>query len=305
MQNSAPTSRLTANLICSASMLIWAAGLPAADYLIPLLAAEQLTALRLGITAAVLVPFWVLREGMGVLARAHWLRGMAVGSLLGLGAWFLVIGQAIGGAVTAAVIAATLPLVGMAIEVLFDGRKMTRALVIGMALSLAGGMMALDWRAGGVSLGFGALMCFLSVVSFTIGSRLTVTAFPNHSPVGRVAVTMTGAAVIAAVVAVGQAALTRTPLVDLAPWGAKEWGAMLMYSVGGMAVSQVLWIMSVGRLGIGMSALHINTAPFYVMAILFAMGGAWIWGQAAAAALVALGVLIAQGIIPLAKAQRA
>ncbi len=285
-------------------MLIWAAGLPAADHLIPLLPAEQLTALRMSITAAALVPFWIWREGRGVLRDAQWLRGIAVGSLIGLGAWFLVAGQAIGGAVTAAVISASLPLIGMAIEVMFDGRKITRALVVGIALSLIGGMMALDWRAGGLSLGFGALLCFASVVSFTIGSRLTVTAFPHHSPIGRVAVTLTGAAIAASLVSAAQALMTATPLPNLLSWGAGDWGAMLIYSVGAMAISQVLWIISIDRLGIGMSSLHINAAPFYVMAILFALGGAWIWGQAAAAGLVALGVLIAQGIIPLPQRNR-
>ena len=299
------SSLLAANLICSASMLIWAAGLPAADHLIPLLPPEQLTALRMALTAAALVPFWALVEGRGALRGAGWLKGIAVGSLIGLGAWFLVVGQAIGGAVTAAVISATLPLVGMAIEVIFDGRKMTPALIIGIALSLAGGMMALDWQAGGLNLGFGAAMCFGSVVVFTIGSRLTVTAFPHHTPIGRTAITLTGAAIAASLVALGQTAITATALPNLAPWGAGEWGALLIYSIGAMGISQVLWIMSVGRLGIGLSSLHINAAPFYVMLILFLLGGQWLWGQAAAACLVALGVLIAQGIVPLPKLARA
>jgi drug/metabolite transporter (DMT)-like permease len=299
------SSLLVANVICSASMLIWAAGLPAADHLIPLLPPAQLTALRMSLTAAALVPFWALVEGRGALAGAGWLKGIAVGSLIGLGAWFLVVGQAIGGAVTAAVISATLPLVGMAIEVMFDGRKMTSALVLGITLSLAGGMMALDWQAGGLNLGFGAAMCFCSVIAFTIGSRLTVTAFPNHTPIGRTAITLTGAAIAASIVALGQTAITATPLPDLTPWGAGEWGALLIYSIGAMGISQVLWIMSVGRLGIGLSSLHINAAPFYVMLILFLLGGQWLWGQAAAACLVALGVLIAQGIIPLPKLARA
>lgn len=304
-QQKPQSSLLSANLICSASMLIWAAGLPAADRLIPLLPPEQLTALRMALTAAALVPFWMWREGAGVLRHSGWLRGVAVGSLIGLGAWFLVVGQAIGGAVTAAVISASLPLVGMTIEVLFDGRKMTPALIIGIALSLMGGMMALDWQAGGLSLGFGAAMCFASVVAFTIGSRLTVTAFPHHSPIGRTAVTLTGAAIAASLVAAGQMLWSGAALPDFAPWGAGDWGALLIYSIGAMGISQVLWIMSVGRLGIGLSSLHINAAPFYVMLILFLLGGQWMWGQALAACLVALGVLIAQGIVPLPKLARA
>jgi drug/metabolite transporter (DMT)-like permease len=86
---------------------------------------------------------------------------------------------------------------------------------------------------------------------------------------------------------------------SFAAWGWKEIGAILLFSVGALGISQVMWIMSVERLGFGLSALHINAAPFYVMLILFALGGLWNWPQAFAAALVGLGVLIAQGILPL------
>lgn len=297
-ETSAPNGLLAANLICMGSMLIWAAGLPAADHLIPLLPAEQLNALRMMLAAGSVVLFWLVTEGAGPLLRANWLKGVAVGSLIGLGAWFLIKGQALGGAVTAAVISSTLPVVGIALEVLLDGRKVRPALVIGLVLSLAGGVAALDLGTGGMSLGYGALLCFGSVVSFTLGSRLTVTAFPRETPIGRTAVTLTGAAVAALTVAGGQVALG-TAAPDFAGWGWAELGAILLFSVGALGISQVMWIMSVERLGIGLSALHINAAPFYVMLITFALGSPWNWTQAVAAALVGLGVLIAQGLIPL------
>jgi drug/metabolite transporter (DMT)-like permease len=81
--------------------------------------------------------------------------------------------------------------------------------------------------------------------------------------------------------------------------GLQELGALAVFAIGGLAISQVLWIMAIGSLGIAMSSLHINATPFYVMLILFAMGGAWQWTQAFAAAVVGLGVLIAQGILPI------
>lgn len=300
------SSLLTANLICMVSMLIWAAGLPAADHVIPLLPPEQLNALRMVLAAGFLVILWAAVEGFGPLARTNWLKGVAVGSLIGLGAWFLIKGQAIGGPVTAAVISSTLPVVGIALEVVLDGRKVTLALILGLILSLIGGVLALDLgtggaadaAGGGLSLAWGALLCFGSVVSFAIGSRLTVTAFPRETPLGRTAVTLTGAAIAALLVAGAQVALGGD-LPSFAAWGPKEIGAILLFSVGALGISQVMWIMSVERLGIGLSALHINAAPFYVMIILFALGGSWNWPQAFAAALVGLGVLIAQGILPL------
>ena len=293
-------SLLGANLICMASMLIWAAGLPAADFIIPLLPADQLSALRMGLAALALLPVWALMEGAGAFRRVNWLKGIAVGSLIGLGAWFLIQGQARGGAVTAAVISATLPVVGIALEVVLDGRKLSFALVLGLLLSLVGGMMALDFKGGGMSLGFGALLCFGSVVSFALGSRLTVTAFPGLSPIGRTALTISGAAIaVSTVAALGIA--SGAPLPDFSAWGWKEALALLAFSVGSLGISQLMWIMSVEKLGIGLSGLHINAAPFYVMIILFLLGGRWDWGQAAAACLVAVGVLIAQGIIPLGR----
>ena len=61
-----------------------------------------------------------------------------------------------------------------------------------------------------------------------------------------------------------------------------------------MALSQFLWIISVGRLGVAVASFHVNLAPFYVMVILVAMGGDWGWAQAIGAAVVAMGVVIAQ-----------
>lgn len=296
----APRGLVTANLICMGSMLIWAAGLPAADYLIPLLPPEQLNALRLMLAAAALVPFWALTEGVGPLLRVNWLRGIWVGSLIGLGAWLLIKGQTLGGAVTAAVISSTLPVVGIALEVALDGRRVTVPLVLGLLLALVGGVLALDFSTGGLSLGIGALLCFCSVVAFALGSRLTVTQFPDETALGRTAVTLTGAAIAAGAVALTQVA-AGGPLPDFTPWGWHEIGAILLFSVGALGISQVMWIMSVDRLGIGLSALHINAAPFYVMLILFALGAPWNWVQAGAAALVGLGVLVAQGIIPLGR----
>lgn len=293
----AKSSLLVANLICTASMLIWAAGLPAADHLIPLLAADQLTAMRMSLAALAILPLWALVEGFGPLRRVNWPKGLGVGGLLGLGAWFLVLGQARGGAVTTAVISATLPLFGIAIEVILDGRKMTRALYIGLGLSILGGFLAMDFGKGGLSLGIGALLCFLSVICYAISSRMTVTSFPNETALGRTAVTLVGAGLATSIVALGGIGFAGSSTPDFGTWSGAEWGAMAIFSVGSLAISQLLWIISVGRLGIGWSSLHINAAPFYVMLILFALGGDWDWRQVGAATLVVLGVLIAQGIL--------
>lgn len=287
---------LFANVICMASMLVWAAGLPAAELLIGKVPPLPLTAARMAMAAAVLLPLWLVLEGSTPLKSADWGKGILIGGLtIGLGAFMLVIGQSMTGPVTVAIISASMPLIGIAIEVILDGRKVTSALIVGLVLALLGGVMALGSGAASVNLGLGALFCFASVLTFTIGSRLTVTAFPALSPLGRTTLTLTGAAILTSVAALIHAATGATS-PDWALLGWPELGALAVFSIGGLAISQVLWIMAVGHLGIGLASLHINATPFYVMLILYVLGGAWSWPQAIAAAVVGLGVLIAQDL---------
>jgi drug/metabolite transporter (DMT)-like permease len=278
------------------SMLIWAMGLPAAGLLLGTVPPLPLTAARMVTAACCLLPFWLLLEGADALRKAPWWRGIGLGgSTIGLGAFLMVVGQSMTDAVTVAIISASMPVVGIAIEVLLDGRKLSRGLVIGVALSLVGGVMALDGGNQRLALGLGALMSFAAILVYTLGSRLTVTSFPDLSPLGRTTVTLAGAAV-ATTVAACAAALAGAAPPQWAALGWRELGALAIFAIGGMAISQVLWIRSVGHLGIALSSLHINATPFYVMLILFALGGAWNWTQAAAALVVGVGVFIAQGV---------
>ena len=286
-------------------MLVWALGLPAADLLIGPVPALPLTAARMGMAALCLLPLWWWIEGTQTLRAAHWGTGVLVGGLgIGIGAFMLVLGQARTNVVTVAVISAAMPVVGIAIEVLLDGRKITLALVLGVLLSLGGGIMALGGAGDGLGMGLGALLCFGSIVLYTLGSRMTVTSFPTLTPLGRTTVTLTGAALATSAAAAANALLGGAG-PDWNVLGLKELGALAVFAIGGLAISQVLWIMSIGSLGIAMSSLHINATPFYVMLILFALGGDWDWTQALAAAVVGLGVLIAQGLVPLGRHQRA
>ena len=291
-----------ANLLCMLSMLVWAVALPAADLLIASVPPLPLTAARMALASACLLPLWWWFEGGAALRNAPWGRAMLIGgSTIGGGAFLLVVGQGMTNAVTVALVSASMPLIAIAIEVVLDARRLTAALVVGVLLSLGGGAMAMSSGAGGVGLGLGALLCFLAVLLFTLGSRATVTAFALLTPLGRTTVTLTGAA-LTTCAAAGLNALLGGAAPQWAMLGLNELAALALFSIGGLAISQMLWIMSVGSLGIALSSLHINATPFYVMGTLFALGGAWNWTQAWAAAVVALGVLVAQGIVRLGPA---
>jgi drug/metabolite transporter (DMT)-like permease len=288
-----------ANLMCMMSMLVWAVGLPAADLLIGPVPPLQLTAARMVMATVCLLPVWWWLEGSAVLRAANWGRGVWIGGIsIGLGAFMLVVGQGLTDSVTVAVISAAMPVIGIGIEVVLDGKKITANLVVGTLLSLLGGLMALGGVTSGAGLGLGALLCFGAVLLFTVGSRLTVTAFPQLTALGRSTVTLTCAA-LATEVAESVSLLLGAAGPNWAVLGLKELGALALFSIGGLAISQMLWIASIGSIGIALASLHINATPFYVMIILFALGGEWRWSQALAAAIVGLGVLVAQGIIPL------
>ena len=250
-----------------------------------------------------LLPVWWLLEGGAVLRAANWGRGVWIGGVsIGLGAFMLVVGQGLTDSVTVAVISAAMPVIGIGIEVVLDGKKITPSLVLGTLLSLVGGLMALSGVRGGTGLGLGALLCFGAVLLFTVGSRLTVTAFPQLTAVGRTTVTLTGAT-LATGVAAAVSLLLGAPGPNWAVLGLKEFGALALFSIGGLAISQMLWIASIGSIGIALASLHINATPFYVMITLFVLGGDWRWSQALAAAIVGLGVLVAQGLIPLRRSR--
>ena len=115
---------------------------------------------------------------------------------------------------------------------------------------------------------------------------------------GRTAISLVGATIATVAVVVLQT-LAGVPLPSFTAWGWPEVGALLLFSVGAVGIAQWLFVKAVGRIGIGLTTLHMNATPFYVMLILFAAGGAWNWTHALAAAIVGLGVLIAQGVIAL------
>ncbi|MFD1808849.1 hypothetical protein ACFSHQ_14100 [Gemmobacter lanyuensis] len=51
------------------------------------------------------------------------------------------------------------------------------------------------------------------------------------------------------------------PGPDWAALGLPELGALLVYGLLAMAFSQILWIASIGHIGIGLGSMHINAAP--------------------------------------------
>jgi drug/metabolite transporter (DMT)-like permease len=276
-------------------MLVWAVGFPLADELLRLLPPLTVGTLRLSMAALFLLPVWLLSEGGREARHAAWGRGLIIGAIgVGLGALLLTFAQSRTDGVTTAVILASMPVAAITLECLLDGRRPTSRLIAGIVLSTGGGIAVYGARMGHIDMGLGALSALFSVVVFAWGARASVKALPGLSALGRTAVTVTGGALIALFVQTGLELNGGAPL----PWhliGPQEWTWLAIYSIGSLAIAQLLFLIGVAGLGVGVATMHMNIAPFYVMVIALAFGAGWNWTQVGAAVLVALGVVIAQG----------
>lgn len=284
---------VSGNALGMASMLAWACGFPAAEFLLASWPPLALIAARFAFAVALLMIIWVMRDGVQALMTVRWGRGTLVGGLtFGLGAYLLLLAQSLTDAVTVAIIASACPVAAAIVEVAHGTRRMTGAFLIGLGASVVGGIVAIGGGTVG-SLGLGALAAIFSCFLFVYGSLYTVRDYSHLSEVGRSTVTLVGGLVFTA----GALLISHMMGLDVLPTrviDAEQIGLLAIYAIAGMALSQVMWIASVGRLGVAVASFHINVAPFYVMLIMFALGDGWSWPKALGAGIVIAGVVVAQ-----------
>ncbi len=282
------------HLITVMSMLFFAAGFPAVDVVLQSWGPITTITARIVLACALMVPIWFWIDGWDRIRDANWGRALWVGGIgFGAGTVLLILCQYYTDPVTVGLVTASMPVTAVILEILLDGRRLRLDFLIGVALVLVGGAVTLGGNLLEGSYGFGALLGILATVIFTWGSRETVHAFPALSTFGRATITFIGATVFCLFV------YDISVLFDLggtayAPLSASHWGLLVFYAWGAMAISQALWIMGVERLGIGMSSFHLNAVPFYVMLILFLSTGEFDTSKLIGAAILCIGVVLAQ-----------
>lgn len=281
------------NLFCAGAMLTWAAGFPASEILLETWDPLALIAARLLMAVAVLLPLWMLVEGPAAVLGARWGRGTLVGGVgFGIGTWLILYAQWASDPVTVAILASATPVCATIVEIVMDGRRVGRPFLMGLAASVAGGIVATGGAGSDATLiSVGAVVG--SGFLFSWGSRAAVRDLPDQSALGRSTLTLAGALLFAgsAFFIAETLGLAEGPR---APVDTRQVGLLAVYALGAMALSQLLWIASIGRLGVALASFHLNTAPFYVMLFMAAMGAGWNWMQALGAAIVGLGVILAQ-----------
>ena len=286
------TPMLSGNALAVGSMILWAAGFPAAEILLQDWHPVVLISLRLLMAMAVLLPLWMFFDGVRTVIFAPWIKGVRIGFFgFGLATTLLLFAQWYTDPVTVALVASATPILATLIEVWECQRRLTRTFVSGMTLSVVGGAVAVGQLAS-PDLGIGLLMAIASGFLFSWASNAAVRQLPTLTPIGRATITFGGASVFVAIL------LTGSLLFNLVPWPAEitsvQIGHLAMYAVAAMALSQILFIASVGRIGIALTAFHINIAPFYVMIIMVWLGSDWNLNAVLGATIVAVGVIWSQ-----------
>ena len=286
---------MVSNLTCFSAMVMWSFAFPIAEFMLASWGTVALVWVRQVIGVAALLFCWIWVDGLSRVCRADWLRGVHVGGIsFKLGSITFLVGQHLSDAVTPAIAASMMPIVGAMLEVTLDGRRLRPQLVVGILLVLLGGLLATGARLNEGNFGWGSLLCLVSVVLFAWGTRATNHRFQSLPFVGQTAVTMSGSLIVVSMVFLLMLLLD-LPGIAIGLLDQTHLTLLVFTSVASLALAQFMWIRGAAGLGILLASLHMNAVPFYVMVIVVLfLGESWNWWQAAGAALVAVGVMVAQ-----------
>ena len=290
-----PTGSFFANANCFAAMLLWATGFVALEYLLDDWGVLSLSSLRLVLSVVFLVLWWGWTEGWAKVFGASWRKGLIIGGFgWGVGSVLLLMGQKLSDPVTVTIVVAMMPIAGAATEIVFDNRRLSRRLIVGLILAVFGGYLATGAQLTQGNFGFGVALCLGAILLFAWVTRATTRQLETLSRTGQTAVTLCGGMLvtlawygISIVAGFGE---THIGTIDTG-----DWLPLLIFLLPSSGIAQLLWIHGAGKLGILLASFHMNAVPFYVMVILVSLSlGQWHWLQAGAVALVALGVLVSQ-----------
>jgi drug/metabolite transporter (DMT)-like permease len=286
---------VVSNFTCFSAMVMWSFAFPIAEFMLASWGTVALVLARQLIGVSALFTCWLWLDGHAKIRAANWFGGLRIGGVgFGLGSITFLVGQSMSDAVTPAIAASMMPIVGALLEVTLDGRRMRPLLLCGILLALLGGLLATGTRMNEGNFGWGSLLCLFSVILFAWATRATNRDFRGLSFVGQTTITLSGSLAVVLVVFLLMNLLA-IPGTTIGLLDTNHVGLLVFTSVASLALAQFMWIRGAAGLGILLASLHMNAVPFYVMVIVVLfLGESWNWWQAAGAALVAVGVLLAQ-----------
>ena len=288
------TSRFIGNLFCALAMVFFAAGFPAAEFLLENSGVIALISLRNAVGFAMLLVFLRLLQRETELFSLPWRAGFQYGFVgFGFGSVMLLVAQSMSDATTAALAVAVMPITAIALEVVLDERPLTLRFLFSVLLVLIGGVLASGVMVQKISVGMGFTIGLIGSGFFAWGSRQTVKKLPDLTPLSRTTVTTGGMVAFCLICWIGVELFWQNS-ATLSITTSQEIMLLLIYSILGLSISQVLWIKSVANIGVGIASFHLNATPFYVMVIIFFLGGGWNWMQTVGVLIVLSGAILAQ-----------
>ena len=280
------------NLVVVFSMFLWALGLPILD-----LQQEGWDGFSLSSARTLLAGLTML--GLAYFSRPVLFRRKEVLTSFflgifgyGLASLLLVIGIGYAGAVTAAIIAALVPVISALLDVIATRRMIDFRLFIAVILSLVGGLIAtLNDQEMVLTLGWGELLLLSSVVLWVLYSRFSLSMHGQAHPVGGYGLTMIAGSV---------GLLLATFIAGFFGYELKQDFSfnsvmvVLFLGVFSTGLSVLLWLHGAKRLGVTTAGLHQNLVHVFVMLIMFILGEGFQWRKGVGGLLVIIGAIIAQ-----------
>ena len=277
-------------------MFFFASGFVAVEFLLdkgwhPI----QLNFLRHILVISILIPLWIYWDGLENFLKANWRWGIFVGGLgFGCGSILLLYGQIFSDPVTITIILAVFPAVSGIVELIQDKRILNKEFVIGVAISIVGGCVAVLGSENLIKVSWGAILAIAAVFLFAWASRANVVDFQNLSTLGQTTICMTGSFTFILVIYLILVVLNKIDDNFIIEASLKEYFQLTVYALLGMTVSQFLWLFGIKKIGLGLASIHMNATAFYVMIILTIFGGIWNNYQLFGAIIVGIGVYISQ-----------
>jgi len=291
--SSGSDNRLVAgNTLALISIFLFAAGFPAAEVLLDIWHPITLMFFRLILAVATLILLWALIEGVSSVFEAPWLKGIKIGLLgFGFGTNLLLFAQWFTDPITVALLATLIPISATILEVWDGRRKLNSTFILGLIASITGGFIAVSENIS-IDLGWGVLMALGSGFCFMWASDKSVTKLSELSSIARSSITFTGAAVFTTISFAIFFTLGLIEFPNLPT--SSQFLSLIIYSVIAMAISQIFFLAAVDKVGIAITSLHLNFSPFYVMIMIYLLGGTWDLRAIIGASIVAFGVWLAQ-----------
>lgn len=279
-------------------MVLWGAQFPLMHDLATRWDPYTISLIRYPVAALLLIALdSVLRRGVpaAALVIPLW-RKLALGTSIAAFAVCFTLGIATGNPITTAIIAATGPVTAGFVAWLVVGEKPRRGLLLALILVVPGAALTsvdLDTASAKQASLAGAGLILLGQIFWSWYSLMAQkwlkgwrqAAITGHSLLWACPLLLLVYGVAKAAGAT-YAQIAVSPLLDL--------GLFAVLTLGALVAGVLLWNVSVARLGLAFSSLHLNLIPVVGMAIATALGVLPRWEQVLGTVLVIIGVLLAQ-----------